>query len=194
MAASAGSTPAGHLMAGVSGEFHLQGNLLLAARTARRRGLPPDRMWLVGAAAEDRQGAPIGFVLPVSFVRELSLAGAVVGLLIGLLTAFTLDAPGLSAALPRLAPTVVGAVLLGAVGGLLAGWAAVSARVGAYLRAATAGALLLKIGIPDDLPETERERLAETAERVLREAKAEAIHQMDGTVEVNSPQSPEYLA
>lgn len=194
MAARTGSTPAGHLMAGVSGEFHLQGNLLLAARTARRRGLPPDRMWLIGGAAEDRQGAPIGFVLPVSFVRELTLAGAVVGLLIGLLTALTLDAPGLSAASGRLAPTVVGALLLGAVGGLLAGWAAVSARVGAYLRAATAGALLLKIGIPDDLPETERERLAEIAERVLREAKAEAIHQMDGTVEVNSPQSPEYLA
>ncbi len=91
MAAAATTTPLATRTAGVSGEFHSQGNLLLAARTARRRGFAADRMWFIGEPTEDALGGPMGFVLPVSFVRELTLALAVLGGLLGLLLASTLQ-------------------------------------------------------------------------------------------------------
>ncbi len=179
---------------GVSGEFHTQGGLFLAARAARRRGFAADRMWYLGDPSEDVTGTPLGFVRPVSQVRELAVAGAVLGLLGGLLVGLTSPtAAGLSLAdLPLAA--VVGAL----VGGLAFGfgaWAALSSLIGKYLLYATRGAALwLKIGVDESLPVEEQERRAELAERVLREAKAESLRKLDGTVEVNSPQSESYVA
>ena len=194
MAGATGSTPLATRSPGVIGEFHAQGNLLLAARTARRRGFAGDRMWFIGDPAVDRTGAPMGFVLPVSFVREMGLMGLLVGLLLGFLFGMFYDFHGYVAGLQRLPGALVTGALIGSLSLLLVGWAALSARIGAYLFKAQAGSLHLKIGLPMHLPEAEREHLAETAELVLREAKAETIRHVDGTVEVNSPQSPAYVA
>lgn len=194
MAAVDTVTPLAARTPGVSGEFHSQGNLLLAARTARRRGFATDRMWFVGESTEDALGAPMGFVLPVSFVREMALAMAVLGGLLGLLLASTISWRGWGYALQQAPVGLVAGVLAGGVFGLFAGWAALSARVGAYLSRARAGTLRLKIGLPEDLPAAEAERLAEVAERVLREAKAESVQRLDSSVVYNSPQHAGYVA
>ncbi len=194
MAAAATTTPLATRTAGVSGEFHSQGNLLLAARTARRRGFAADRMWFIGEPTEDALGGPMGFVLPVSFVRELTLALAVLGGLLGLLLASTLQWRGWGEALRQAPVGLLAGAVVGAAIGLGSGWAALSARVGAYLARAHAGTLRLKIGLPAGLPAAEAERLAEVAERVLREAKAESVRRADGTVDYNSPQNPAYVA
>ncbi|MCC7492556.1 MAG: hypothetical protein IT204_09430 [Fimbriimonadaceae bacterium] len=187
------ATATGPSGAFVSGEFHTQGGLFLAARQAVRRGFPRASLGYVGDPAEDASGAPLGFVLPASYSREFAGAGALVGLLIGLLTALFLPWISLAHSLSRL-PGGLAAGLLGglALGGSL-GWALVSHRLGAYLTHARAGALRLRIELPTDLPETERDRLAELAELALREAKAESLRHTDGATEVNSPQSPAYV-
>jgi len=194
MAAAVTTTPLATRTPGVSGEFHSQGNLLLAARTARRRGFAADRMWFIGEPTQDAQGAPMGFVLPVSFVREMALAMAVLGGLLGLLIASTITFQTWGLALQRAPIGLISGAVAGAVIGLFSGWAALSARVGAYLYRAHAGTLRLKIGLAADLPAAELERLAEVAERVLREAKAESVRRVDGSVDYNSPQHPAYVA
>lgn len=187
------STPRVTEFDGVSGEFHSQGNLLLAARTARRAGLPGERMWLIGDPAEDHAGAPMGFVIPVSFVREMALSFLLVGALFGAITSGSLYWTGWADAARKIPAGLLLGGLSGGVAGLFIGWAAVSARIGAYLFNAKAGTLRLKIGIPQ-VAEGERERQAELAERSLRVAHAESIVRLDGSVEVNSPQSPAYVA
>ena len=194
MAAAVMATPLATRTPGVSGEFHSQGNLLLAARTARRRGFAADRMWFIGEPAEDLLGGPMGFVLPVSFVREMAFGWAVIGALGGVLVAGTLQWQGLGAALQRAPVGLIVGVIGGGLLGLFGGWAALSARVGAYLSRASAGTLRLKIGLVGELPQAEAERLAEVAESVLREAKAESIRRLDGSVDYNSPQNPAYVA
>lgn len=188
-----GRTPLATRTPGVSGEFHAQGNLLLAARTARRRGFAADRMWFIGDPTEDHQGAPMGFILPVSFVREMILMGVVIGLLAGFLLGMFLEWKGWGPAFRNLASWLPSGVIVGGLIGMIGGWCALSARIGAYLHNAHAGTLRLKIAIPQDVPAAERERLAETAERVLREAHAESLLRLDGTVDINSPQSPAYI-
>ncbi|NUQ01442.1 MAG: hypothetical protein HUU35_16485 [Armatimonadetes bacterium] len=187
------STPRVTEFDGVSGEFHSQGNLLLAARTARRAGLPGERMWLIGDPAEDHAGAPMGFVIPVSFVREMAISFLLMGALFGAITSGSLYWTGWADAARKIPVGLVVGGLTGGLVGMFCGWAAISARIGAYLFNARAGTLRLKIGIPPS-SETERERLAEAAERVLRKAHAESISRLDGAVEVNSPQSPAYVA
>lgn len=187
------TTPLGWRCAGVVGEFHSLGNLLLAARTARRRGFATERLWYLGEPTHDRAGGPLGFVLPASLVRESALAGALLGGLAGALLAFSLTWTGWADGLARLPVGLVWGALSGAVVGGGAGWLGLTSHISDYLDNARHGTVWLKIGLPEGVSATDRERLAELATQALRVARAEAIQQLDGTVEINSPQSPAWL-
>lgn len=188
------TTGAAQSSPGVSGEFHTAGALLLAAKTARRRGFAADRLWFVGQPARDRLGDDIGFAMPASLVREAMVVGALLATLAGVLFLLTLPPKPPAVWLPRLLPDVVTSALLGAAVGGLVGWLGRSARLGAYLQNAVAGGLFLTIEIPTEVAETEQARLTELAELALREAKAESIRRRDGSVEINSPQNAAYVA
>ncbi len=192
--ASATSTTPAFARPGVSGEFHSQGGLFLAARLARRRGFAADSMFFIADPSTDPTGEPVGFVRPVSTVRELAGAGAVLGLLTGLIWALSVPSQH-APLLPRAVVDSLLGLICGGLLGWLGGWAHLSVLAGKYLQTATAGgSLRLKIVLPADLAEPERDRQAELAERVLREAKAETLIRFDGTLETNSPQSAAYLA
>lgn len=179
---------------GVSGEFHTQGGLKLAVRIARRHGFPLERMWLIGDPARDRLGDEIGFVLPAGLVREAAVAGAVIGLLVGLLCAWLLPPKPFGEMLRGLLPWCLSTGIAGWLAATGLASLGMSARIGAYLQSAQTSGLRLKILIPTDVPEPEQARQAELAERALREAKAETLLRLDGTTVVNSPQSAEYVA
>lgn len=188
------TTASGEPAAGVSGEFHTAGGLLLAAKAARRRGFASDRVWFVGQPAHDRLGDDIGFAMPASLVREAAVVGAAIAILAGALFVITFPPKPLTDWLPRLLPGVLTSAVVGAAVGSLAAWLGRSARLGAYLQNAVAGGLYLKLEIPAEVAETERARLTELAELALREAKAESIRRLDGSVDINSPQSAAYVA
>lgn len=181
-------TPLAERTPGVVGEFHAQGIVLNAAKVGKRHGFPYERMWYLGEPTTDPYGEDIGFVVPTSVVRESTLLGTV---LLALGAAIVTASFRMWSAIPG---ATIGFAILGAGLGWFIGWAGLSARMGSYLMHGTAGGLGLKIGIPTDVTQTERERLAELAERALREAKAESIVRLDGSRVVNSPQSSEYIA
>ncbi|MBI2301621.1 MAG: hypothetical protein HYU66_22190 [Armatimonadetes bacterium] len=133
---------------GVSGEFHSQGALKLAARVAQREGIPAERIWYLGEPATDRMGDPTGVVLPASLPREAALAGLVLGVLVGVLCAFLLPPQPFLKGLLRVVPRAVSMGLLGMAVGGLAAWASISGRLGGYLESVRAGSLRLKITLP----------------------------------------------
>lgn len=176
---------------GVSGEFHSFGTLLSAATAARAAGFPAERLYFVGQRSTDRLGEPLGFVMPASFATEMTRLGVTLGLLTGVIWSLALPHEAL---LPALALNAGGGALLGWVLGGLVGYLSLSARIGGYLHAASAGALRLRIALAGDGSAAAGEQAAERALQVLRAARAESLWLSDGRREFHSPQTENWGA